>query len=159
MLKTAWFWQNHPLIYSSWVFLKNQQFFTWYKFQTKYIYSLKGLTKSYWMHVLVSKFFTLNSSYELSKPHSCECTIHCPSRHYGAKLDGCGLELENQVRKSYRVLLVKLIDIINAFKSPPSRCVNQWSIFIVYIFMPHCVHVPLFCVWVACTILLAVIWY
>jgi hypothetical protein len=38
--------------------------------------------------------------------------------HYAAKLDGCGLELENQVRKSYRLLLQQLLEGLAAFSKP-----------------------------------------
>ena len=34
--------------------------------------------------------------------------------HYAAKLDGCGLEMENEVRKAYYVLLTKLIDAVRS---------------------------------------------
>lgn len=42
-------------------------------------------------------------------------------RHYAAKLDGCGLDLENQVRKSYRLMLIRLTEALNSFKKPPSK--------------------------------------
>ena len=45
-------------------------------------------------------------------------TIYLKYSHYAAKLDGCGLELENQVRKSYRLLLQRLLEGLAAF-SPP----------------------------------------
>lgn len=35
-------------------------------------------------------------------------------RHYAAKLDGCGLEKENDVRKSYYLLLTKIIDAVRS---------------------------------------------
>ena len=36
------------------------------------------------------------------------------SRHYAAKLDGCGLELENQVRKAYRMLVSRLVNSLGS---------------------------------------------
>ncbi|CAI8006132.1 Zinc finger ZZ-type and EF-hand domain-containing protein 1 [Geodia barretti] len=40
--------------------------------------------------------------------------------HYAAKLDGCGLDLENHVRKAYRLLLQQLLEGLSAFSHPPS---------------------------------------
>ncbi len=59
----TWFWQNHPLIVHA--FFKNQSFLTRCNFLTQ-AHSLKDLLKSYWMHVLVLKLNTSNSSYRLS---------------------------------------------------------------------------------------------
>ena len=42
-------------------------------------------------------------------------------RHYAAKLDGCGLDLENQVRKSYRSLVIQLIEFYKVFSHPPTK--------------------------------------
>ena len=53
----------------------------------------------------------------------------CPLRHYAAKLDGCGLELETQVRKSYRLLLSRLLEAIKTITTPPSQCVHTPSTF------------------------------
>ncbi|XP_064406559.1 zinc finger ZZ-type and EF-hand domain-containing protein 1-like isoform X2 [Halichondria panicea] len=57
-------------------------------------------------------------------------------RHYAAKLDGCGLELENQVRKSYRRLLTKLVETINSFKKPSSK-EHSFSRSLVLLFVCH----------------------
>lgn len=43
------------------------------------------------------------------------------NRHYAAKLDGCGLDLENQVRKAYQALLIQLIESYRVFSRPPSK--------------------------------------
>lgn len=50
-------------------------------------------------------------------------SVYLPSlcRHYAAKLDGCGLDLENQVRKSYRLLLSRLLEAINTAPTPSSQ--------------------------------------
>ena len=37
--------------------------------------------------------------------------------HYAAKLDGCGLEKENDVRKAYYLLLTKIIDAVRSCRS------------------------------------------
>ena len=37
--------------------------------------------------------------------------------HYAAKLDGCGLERENDVRKAYYLLLTKIIDAVRSCRS------------------------------------------
>ena len=37
--------------------------------------------------------------------------------HYAAKLDGCGLEKENEVRKAYYLLLTKIIDAVRSCRT------------------------------------------
>ncbi len=59
--KTAQFWHFHPLIAHGFS-PKLTQFD-----RTKQTHSLKGLLKSYWMHVSILKLDTANSSYKLSK--------------------------------------------------------------------------------------------
>ena len=59
--------------------------------------------------------------------HVCRYTLYIAynsyniCRHYAAKLDGCGLDLENQVRKSYRLMLIRITEALNSFKKPPSK--------------------------------------
>ena len=56
-------------------------------------------------------------------------SVYLPSlcRHYAAKLDGCGLDLENQVRKSYRLLLSRLLEAIKTVPTPSSQYVEYCS--------------------------------
>ena len=41
--------------------------------------------------------------------------------HYAAKLDGCGLEKENEVRKAYYLLLTKIIDAVRSCRVQESN--------------------------------------
>ena len=40
-------------------------------------------------------------------------------RHYGDNLDGCGLDLEGKVRKSYYTFLRRLLDSVRSFTGDP----------------------------------------
>ena len=42
------------------------------------------------------------------------------SSHYGDNLDGCGLELEGKVRKTYYTFLRRLLDSVRSFTGDPN---------------------------------------
>ena len=69
---------------------------------------------------------------------ACASTCVCfTRRHYASKLDGCGLDLENQVRKSYRMLIQRLLETVNAFKHPPSKYVPSLLPSHLSVIMPY----------------------
>jgi hypothetical protein len=41
------------------------------------------------------------------------------SRHYGDNLDGCGLDLEGRVRKTYYTFLRRLLESVRSFTGDP----------------------------------------
>ena len=42
--------------------------------------------------------------------------------HYAAKLDGCGLDKENEVRRAYYLLLTKIIDAVRSCRMQEGNC-------------------------------------
>ena len=54
-------------------------------------------------------------------------------RHYAAKLDGCGLELENNVRRAYRNFIMELIEAHKSYIHPPTKYGVIWGgVFMLY---------------------------
>ena len=51
--------------------------------------------------------------------------------HYGLRLDGCGLELETQLRRSFQVFIHRLLDIINAHKKTSDQIQKYVILFII----------------------------
>ena len=50
--------------------------------------------------------------------------------HYGLRLDGCGLELETQLRRSFQVFIHRLLAIINAHKKTSDQ-IQKYVIFFI----------------------------
>ena len=64
--------------------------------------------------------------------------------HYGLRLDGCGLELETQLRRSFQIFIHRLLDIINVHKKTSDQIQKYVHVIFFIIISLSIVHV-LYC--------------
>ena len=73
--------------------------------------------------IIYARTFPHVSNHTLSLLQLSHMCIYICS-HYAAKLDGCGLDLENEVRKAYHLLLQRLIEGLAAYSRSTSPLVH-----------------------------------